>query len=135
MDLSNFDTTNSGISVLHLRAPTGQLIIDEDSGDPVTISLLGSDSDVYQKLSRKQNARRLKHNIGRRGGLKVSPEELEEDALEILVACTVSWDNVVFNGTRLECNPANIRKLYSELPFVREQVDEFVAERENFLGN
>lgn len=63
----------------------------------------------------------------------MTAEEIEESALRQLSICTVSWKGVKLDGQELECNPDNAYMLYSRLPWLKEQVDEFVGDRANFL--
>jgi len=48
-------------------------------------------------------------------------EELEDEALELIVACTVSW-----TGLELDCTPENARKVYADFPLIRTQVEDAV---------
>ena len=64
---------------------------------------------------------------------RIDAESIEAEAIEVLIACTLDWANVAFEGEVLECTKANIRKVYTAFPWVREQVDEFVDDRANFM--
>ena len=106
-------------------------IIHPKTGQPTDmhIKLLGADSETYKKTERRQQSRHLK-----RGLKHLSPEDLYYDTLELLVACTVEWQNIQENGQELECTRENVRRVYSEYDDVRDQVREFVEDRGNFLG-
>lgn len=131
-DLSQFDTVaaaNQG-ATLHLRHPATGKKLEDAEGNPITITLAGSDSDLYRKAQRQITNRRL-NETKKRGGLKMTSEELEEEALDILVACTLGWSsNLVIDGEV----PANARKIYQRLPWTKEQADDFVNERSHFLA-
>lgn len=98
----------------------------------IVITVCGRDSARYKEVIRRQLNRRTKH-LGRRLALTLSAEEVEQEALDLLVECTVSWRNVVMNGSELTCTPANVRLLYQTVPIIREQVDEAIADRTLFL--
>lgn len=105
---------------------------------PVRIFLIGQDSAEYsavrQKLSNKALNKMAKAGgPGKKGA--VSAEQLEEDKLELAVAATKNWENVVWEGQTLPFSPENVRKVYQECPWLLEQVEEFVNDRANFLGN
>lgn len=136
LDLSSFNVRDSADSgrEMHLSGPNGERLQTKE-GDPITITLLGADSKPFQRLQHKQTTNRLNKRVSRGGRIKITGEELEEDAMDILVACTKSWKNIVYEGQELECNAINIRMLYERLPWIREQVDEFINDRSNFLGN
>ena len=65
--------------------------------------------------------------------LVLTAASLEEDSIETLADCTVSWDGIMVDGECPECNRENAAKLYSRFPWLREQADTFVATRSNFL--
>lgn len=135
-DLSALDSTtaaNEG-AVLHLRHPATGRPLEDAEGNPITITLAGSDSDAYRKAQRQITNRRLAETK-RRGGLKLTSEELEEEALDILAVCTLAWSGIVVEGEALACTAANARKVYQRFSWIKEQADEFIGDRSAFLGN
>lgn len=132
-DLSQLDTKSSAEegSVMEVRHPTTQATLTDDSGAPITIRLAGSDSDRAQRMQRANLNRRLKTG-GRRSAM-VTAEELDVERLELLVACTLEWSGVALQGQEIECNAINARRVYSEVPWLREQAEDFVNDRANFL--
>lgn len=105
------------------------------NGDVVSIKVLGPDSGKYRSLSRAQIRKRLtKRAEGRTEVTDADMDENEHDAMEILAQCTVGWTGVLDKaGKAIACNPENALKLYESYPVVREQVDNFISERSNFL--
>lgn len=130
-DLSTLDVVRSAndgvaIDILHpiTKEPLG-----------ITITVLGSDSAAFKKLATDQNRRRVA-KMEKAGGFKisaVSQDERDEDALELLAACTKSWGNVVLDGALLECTRDNAINLYERLPWLREQIDGAIGDRANFI--
>lgn len=137
MDLANFDTTKpEQTGTLELKHPgTGVVLKDEKTDKPITITLLGLDHPSVQKERKRVMDKRLGSAVGKGGKVRISADELDEDGMNLLVKCTTSWEGIVFNGQALECTPDNVRMLYTKVPAIREQVDEFVNERSNFLKN
>ena len=126
MELTQFDVVspaNEGVW-MNLEHPV--------TGEPleVKIKLAGIDSDYYKKELRRQQNKRFK-----KGFRKMNAEELESETIELLVACTLDWDGVELEGQALECNPENVRKVYKQFPWIKEQVDNFINDRANFLKN
>jgi hypothetical protein len=120
-------------SELILKSPiTGEPLYDA-SGKPASIMLLGRDSAVAKRHERSTTQKLL----DKRGRGKTKVEELEASSIELLVALTVSWHLVNFEGEVIDyaCTPANARALYSNAVFgwVREQADEFAGDRAGFL--
>lgn len=130
-DLSGLDASTSGEKpvFLQLRHPANDELMATSSGKPIGLLLFGRDSAAWKKHQRGITQRLL----GRRT-MKQSAEEIEENALSQTVALTAGWP-VPFqvNGERLTYSPANARKLYQTFPWVKEQADEFIGDRANFL--
>lgn len=102
------------------------------TGDEAYIDLYSADSAPARKHTASVARKRL--NM-RRGG-KLTPEEIEAEAVELLCALTAGWELFDLEGDALEIpfNHENARDAYREpgLSWLREQVDEFVADRGNF---
>ena len=135
MNESSFDFASLDIAAaadkgaeLQVRDPiSGQPL--EANGQPVIIQLAGEDSDAYRRAERGAINRRLE---GRQRG-KVTAEDLEAETISSLAAVTLGWSNVRLDGQELLFNQANARALYRRFRWLREQVNEFVATRANFL--
>jgi len=130
MDLASLAVSQEG-QTLELRHPIEGTVLKTDKGKPITITLVGTDSDVFRKAQRSILDRRL----NQKGKTKLSAAELEEEAVTTLISCTLGWSGIVLDGEELAFNKDNVRKLYSrtDLPWIRDQVDEFIADRANFL--
>lgn len=102
------------------------------------ISVLGKDSDVYRGLIRGMADENLKRQaVGKAN--EQSLDKIEQRNIDALVSVTVDWrfgtsKSVPFGDEQLECNPANVRKVYERLLPVREQVAEAVNDLENFMS-
>lgn len=134
MDLSQLDV-QEGCSTLVLRHPvTDEPLIDEETKEEVSIDLLGVESKKMQSVQhRLANARLSK---GMKGGkLKITAEQLEASSLDLLTEATVGWKHIKVDGNKPPCTSENIRMVYKRFPFVVEQVDEFITDRANHLGN
>lgn len=104
-----------------------------DDGSTNYIDLFSADSQVARKHQRLVTNRRL----AMRGRGKLTAAELESEAVELLVALTAGWGTISKDGavTADEFSPSDARDLYSnpKNSELRAQVDEFTAERGNFL--
>ena len=134
MDLSALDTSKAAEqgAKLHLRHPTEDYPITDNGkkdGQPVTITLIGADSETFRRFSQSQMDRRLKAASKR----QYTSAAAEEDATDLLVACTVGWGNIELDGKDLPFSKENAKLLYDRLPWVKEQVGAFIGERANFL--
>jgi len=123
VDLSAFDTIKGSEEGkwMEVFAPDGTPI-------GAKIKLTGKDSKVYRsrvkKLAQKE---RLKK--------KMDLTDLENEMLDIHVACTLDWEGIVDNGKELEFNSENVRYVYEKYRWLLDDVVEFVGDREHFLAN
>jgi hypothetical protein len=134
VDLSDFDLAKGAESGadLALRNPvTDEPLLTED-GAQITIRLVGMDSGAYRRALHQIQNRKL----GRlTRGKSPSMELVERDELELLAACTVGWSGVVVDGAPLEFSAQNAVSLYERFRWIKEQVDAYIGDRENFFQN
>jgi hypothetical protein len=104
----------------------------DEQGNPAYIDHYSSDSEIARKHQRNIQRRRL----AMRGRMKITPEELEAEAVDILAALTVDWHLVDLKGQVIDTKftQENARKLYASpaVSWLREQLDESTADRANF---
>lgn len=130
IDLSDLNTTavaDQGFELTVAHPKTG-------APTSMKITLLGADSEAYREKSNAfQRARIDRMNKSRR--MAVSPDEIEAEATELLVAVTTGWSGFTLDGTELAFSTANVRRVYGHpgWRWLREQVDQAVGDRANFL--
>jgi hypothetical protein len=141
MDLASLNVkemANEGADMEVLHPVTGKVLTIEeegpDKGQPVTIRLIGKDSEDYQKAAHKLANKRL-NSVSKSGKIKVTTEELEEEELTLLILATKGWKGLTLNKEPFSYSPDNAKKLYTDFPFIREQVSAFITERGSFMGN
>ena len=135
MDLSSFEVvsgSNEGSKIV-IRHPITGGELSDDNGQ-VTITVLGEQSDVYQKALKASVNRRLAMQSKRKGNI-VTLEEMEADEQSLLVVSVKAWENIVIDGEKLECTPANIRKLFGDkrMKWMKDQVVEATRDDKNFM--
>lgn len=98
----------------------------------IVITLLSADSQKYQnglnRLADKRSRMLLK---GKRRNLSIA--ELRTENIELYAECTLGWKNISFDKTPFEYSRENAVALYTDFPWIFEQVEEFVEDRANFL--
>lgn len=116
----------SGQAVLTPRLPNGEL-------SDAKITLAGQDSEVYQKEIVKFRREQIDRAIDSK---KEKEDDSEDIELRLLVACTISWEGIEWEGKPMECTPENALKLYSnsQLGWLKRQVDRFIHTTGNYLG-
>ena len=108
-------------------------VTGEDLG--IVIYLEGRDSPSYVVRQNKLVNARLAKATQNLRAVKITADSVEQEALLLLAGATKSWTNVQWEGKELECTEANALMLYSKLRWLKEQVETFVSDRANFLGN
>ncbi|MDD4390195.1 MAG: hypothetical protein PHW03_05265 [Eubacteriales bacterium] len=148
IDLASLDTvqgSNAGFEVSIYNPAT-----NEDLG--VFITVLGKDSDEFQKVSRAQQKKRMaKMSKGgfRSNNMTLSPEEIEAEGISLLAAVSKKWrtaavkegevitepekDTILIDGKELPFSIANAEMIYKRFPWIKEQVDTAVGDRANFI--
>lgn len=104
------------------------------SGEETTmrIKVMNPDSAAYKAVDTRIKNMGFK-TAQRKGGKNLSVEDLDETQLQLLIGVTTGWENVIFDGQPIEFSADNVRMVYKEFPFIREQVDRFISDRRNFF--
>lgn len=105
----------------------GTVLTNKRTGEPLTITLAGKDSDRYKTAARKLADRRMK--LGRS---KMSAAEAEAAGAHLLAACVTGWTGFDFSGEPAEASLENVLAVFKAEPFVKAQCDEFVEDRANY---
>lgn len=105
----------------------------ESDGQPVGLILAGEDSEQFQKRDMELARQRSKdaEKAGRKW--RYTPEMQQENSLELLVACTLGWQGLRFDGSE-EFTKDRVREMYRKVRWIREQADAFVQDRTSFGG-
>lgn len=138
-DLDSLDTTaasSKGATLFLVHPTTREPLMtpatDDAPARPVSITLMGLESEKAEAFQREVQRKRLKRGASKK---PITPEQLEAEAINLLAEVTLAWDGIGKGGEDLECTPANVKMIYKDRKWVRDQVDEFVGDLSNFLGN
>lgn len=115
-------------AVLNIVHPETEEVIEG-----MTITLLGQDSKVYRKLQMGKQQAALNRMAKGKKALDLDAEKLSEDSIDDLVKLTIEWSGFTLDGKTLDCTPANVRTVYADWSWIKEQVQEFVGNRANFF--
>lgn len=116
---------------LVLVHPATRQPLRDEAGKEAFIEHHSGDSEVARKHQRAVQRRRL----AMRGRMKITPEELEAEGIELLAGLTTGWHLVSLDGKAIDV-PFTIdaaRELYGNaaVAWIREQVDESASDRGN----
>lgn len=128
MDFTKLDVTsaaNQGAVMQVTHPATG------DDLEGTTVTLLGSDSDLYRKEMKKRAEQSLNQKSSR--NKKVDLDEAQRKGAELLAKLTTGWTGIFEGKTEIECKFDNCVKMYLKYPWLREQVETFISDRGNFM--
>lgn len=112
---------------LHLRHPVTFEPLSDENG-PVLIKLVGRDSARYRNAFYEISKENAVNNPRR----SLTVDESENSASMLAAKCTIGWTNLSIDGAE-DFSVQNAFELYSRRRWVRDQVEEFIRMRENFL--
>lgn len=115
-------------SVMELRHPATEELIPG-----MTITLMGQDSATYRNLQLAKQKAALERVSKGKAAIETNPAKLAEDTIEDLVKLTLGWTGFTLEGKELKPTPENIRKVYTEWQWIKEQAQEFISGRANFF--
>lgn len=132
-DLSTLALKSEATDV-QLRHPvTDDLLWDnpEAQEGPVVISVYGPGSKPHRDAITAMQNKALKR--GKKAVL--TAEQLKQEGIDLLVACSAGSKNFQYNGQAVE-SPAQFRSLYADPAFswLKEQIDSAIGDVSNFLG-
>ena len=104
--------------------------------DGQTITLMGTDSRAYREHVAKRENSIAQQAWGSHGKMpKGFLDSMKQRALDDLVVLTVGWTLDGIDGKPVEFSKEAARELYADtsMAWLRDQAEEFVKERANFL--
>jgi hypothetical protein len=103
----------------------------------VFITLVGKDSPTFRDhVRRGANDQLRKQAVSKRRGAEIEVptiEKMESDMIELLSLCATGWRNLTYKGVELPFSTVNAKVIFTDLPWIREQVDQAVGDIENFF--
>ena len=129
MDLMNLKPTSETVEVKLVHPNTGDILKNDDKTD-MTITVYASHAKEHKAAMHAQTNKRLKTM---QGGKKATfkSEEIEESTLALLSKVTASWD-ITYNGEKPKLTAAKARELYEEVFWIKEQIEEALADSLDF---
>jgi hypothetical protein len=127
--------------ILQIKDPiTGELLTylppgakESDARLPVTLTLAGPNHPQRKKIE-FQRARLLRNRVSKKGRFELTdPEEDSEYAIDRLVASTLGWAGFADGAQPIEFSAAAVEKFYLSLSWLRDQANEYLDEKTNFL--
>lgn len=150
VDIADLNTTTASdkgaeVELLHpiTQAPLG-----------LFVTVLGKHSQIFrdhirEKVNTRIRAESMASKRGKQAPLSTA-EEVERDAIELIVLCTTGWrsqsrdakgnfvegtasPNWTLGGEELPFTVQNAIRVYTDILWIREQVDNAIGDLENFI--
>lgn len=135
IDLSDFDTKRAETGermVVNYPGSSPPVPLAHEGEEPVALILRGIDSGPYRAVRRELVKRRQDASARNKGNLPL--EIMEIESLDTVLACLTGWENIVLDGAPVEFNQVNARRVLVRLPWLIEQAEVFLHDRQNFIA-
>lgn len=101
--------------------------VDRSETD-VFIKIMGADSKAWRNAKKKQTA----EIISKRAS---GDTNIDYDAMDIkaISSITIGWSGITKDGKEWPCNDKNKKELFTNSPFIVEQLLDFLSKGENFI--
>lgn len=126
MDLANLKPVEES-QKLYLQHPTDGGDLDDGKGKKFYIAVVGADSNKYQNLLKRQ----IEKSAGKKNR-KLDLDESTRRACEMLAKCTTDC-YLLMDGKKVECDFEAMFTIYKDYSWIKEQVEEFINDRANFI--
>lgn len=121
---------------MQINSPVDGTPLKNEDDTPWRIKIMGKDSPVFIKRNHEFAKTRLlaAEKAGRLSG-GADPDDLKRSTVDMMVALTVTWEGLILDEEVLEYSLLAAEKIYTQYPWLIEQLDRFVNDRGNYLGN
>lgn len=137
-DFSTLDSQaacDAGTTIPIISPATAEPMVDDEDGQPVTITILGIDSAKLRKVA-KDNINRRVNSFRKGKDAEFDIDEADAQKFKLYAAATIAWHGIALDSKEpLECNEANAFRFYSDprFPWLIEQIDKAIADRQRFF--
>jgi hypothetical protein len=129
MDLKDLKPVKNTIDVTLEHPATGDVLLNED-GTPMVISLFAPYSKEYKELMYKRADERIK-KASSEGKEEFSAKLVDEATTSILAESTSSW-SITYDKKQPRLTPAKALEVYTELFWIRPQLEKAINDDEVF---
>jgi len=130
MDLKDL-TPKSDVVVVNLTHPADGSILCDNDKKPMTITMYAPHSKEYKKVLYEQTNKRLKQAQSKKK-TGFTAEELEEVGIELLAKTTKTW-HLLYNGENPKLSTSKAKDIYTEVFWIKSQIEEQVADYLSFM--
>lgn len=129
MDLMNLKPTSDIVEVT-LRHPNTGVVLKNDDKTNMTIVVFASHSKEYKELMHEQTNKRLK-DMQSSKSTNLTAQDMEKATLDMLSKITSEW-NITYNKEQPKLSIAKAKQLYDEVFWIKDQIEEALADSLDF---
>jgi hypothetical protein len=130
MDLKELKPTKNTIEVTLVHPLNNGPLLNDD-GTAMTISVYTQYSKEYKEVMYERADKRIKETKDSGEDFTFSARYAEESSIDILARTTSSW-SITYDGKQPELTIDTAKEIYSELFWVKPQIDKAIADDEVF---
>jgi esterase/lipase len=129
MDLMDLKPTSNTVEV-KLKHPNTGVVLKNDDKTDMTIVVYASHSKEYKELIHEQTNKRLKVMQSSKN-TNVTSQDMEKATLDMLSKITCGW-NITYNKEQPKLSIAKAKQLYDEVFWIKDQIEEALADSLDF---
>jgi hypothetical protein len=132
MDTTTLSERGVAFQIMRLDKPTEPL--KNRDGSAVMITVLGPDSAKYRHHQNLAVRKRVEEQAASGSpSIVQTPEQQLADAVNLMAAITTEWTLKNASNEPIPCTHEAAVALYTHFPAIRDQIDQKVSRRANFL--
>jgi len=131
MDLMDLKPKSDTIEII-LRHPNTLEPLTNDDESEMTVTVYAQHSKEYRRAVHEQQDRRIA-KLQKTSNNKYTSAELETDTIDLLSKVTKGWD-ITYGGEKPKLTPAKAKEVYSEVFWLRSQIEEALSDSLDFTG-
>ena len=129
MDLKDLTPTSDTVDVNIVHPTTLEPLLNDNS-EPMVITMYAPHSKEYKAAIHEQTNKRLKQAQSKKK-VDLTAEDIEEATLDLFAKTTKSW-SITYDGEEPNFSVSKAKEIYSEVFWIRDQIDEAVSNSLNF---
>ena len=129
MDLKDLTPTSDTVDVNIVHPTTLEPLLNDNS-DPMVITMYAPHSKEYKAAVHEQTNKRLKQAQSKKK-VDLTAEDIEDATLDLFAKTTKSW-NITYDGEEPNFSVSKAKEIYSEVFWIRDQIDEAMSNSLNF---
>lgn len=129
MDLKDLTPTSDTVDVNIVHPTTLEPLLNDNS-EPMVITMYAPHSKEYKAAVHEQTNKRLKQAQSKKK-VDLTAEDIEDATLDLFAKTTKSW-NITYDGEEPDFSVSKAKEIYSEVFWIRDQIDEAVSNSLNF---